>query len=230
MGDPVPAYAEIVAAFAGTGLAVRGGFATDDGGGMPPMPGGERPRAVVLIGTVSGRMWRTFHAARLDEPHPLDAWTKRSVEPIATRLGAVAVYPNDKPYQPFQQWAMRAEPVQPSPLGILIHPEHGLWHAYRAALLLADVPAGLPARESRPSPCASCLDKPCLQACPVTAFTNAGFAVDRCAEHLRSGDEPHCMELGCRARAACPAGRALVYGREQLQFHMQAFLAARGQA
>ena len=33
---------------------------------------------------------------------------------------------------------MRAEAVAPSPLGILIHPDYGLWHAYRGALAFAE--------------------------------------------------------------------------------------------
>ena len=30
---------------------------------------------------------------------------------------------------------MRAEGLKPSPIGILMHPQFGLWHAYRGALL-----------------------------------------------------------------------------------------------
>ena len=33
------------------------------------------------------------------------------------------------PHFPFQQWARRAEPVHPSPIGLLIHPIYGLWHS-----------------------------------------------------------------------------------------------------
>ena len=53
------------------------------------------------------------------------------------------------------RWAQRAEPLHPSPLGVLIHPVHGLWHAYRGALAFAE-PIELPPRADLPSPCASC--------------------------------------------------------------------------
>src|SRR4030095_137820 len=49
------------------------------------------------------------------------------------------------------RWAMRAEAVAPSPLGILIHPDYGLWHAYRGALAFAERLA-LPPRGARPLP------------------------------------------------------------------------------
>lgn len=74
------------------------------------------------------------------------------VGPVAEALGATAVYPFQPPWQPFQRWAMRAEDVQSSPLGILIHPDYGLWHAYRAALLF-DRPLEFPVRQTRASPC-----------------------------------------------------------------------------
>ncbi len=35
------------------------------------------------------------------------------------------------------------------------------------------------------------------------------------------------MDLGCRARRACPVGREYFYDPEQAAFHMRAFLDAR---
>jgi hypothetical protein len=190
---------------------------------------GEGPpaRAIVLIGNAGGRLWPAFAAERRDEPHPLDAWARRTVDPLATRLGARAVYPNDRPYQPFQQWAMRAEPVALSPIGLLVHPDYGLWHAYRAALLFDRAPEGLPVREDRPSPCDTCVGRPCLTACPVSAHSEVGFDVEACTGHLRAGAEPHCMDIGCRSRDGCPVGREFRFPPEQVRFHMAAFLAAR---
>ena len=214
-------YPRIVTAFAATGLAVRGGFAPAKADGLPGV------RAVVLIGNAGPSMWPAFAAGRRDEPGPLDQRTKRIVDPIAADLGATAVHPNDKPFQPFQRWAQRAEPVHPSPLGILIHPVFGLWHAYRAALLFSQTVEGLPARADAPSPCDSCVEKPCLTACPVSAFDGKIYNVAACAGHLRSGGEPDCKSLGCRARDACPVARDQRYTDEQIRFHMAAFVTSR---
>jgi epoxyqueuosine reductase QueG len=117
--------------------------------------------------------------------------------------------------------------VAPSPIGLLIHPDHGLWHAYRAALLLDEPPAGLPPRVDRPVPCATCIGRPCLSACPTDAHSDAGFDVTACEGHLRSGAAPHCMQIGCRSRDGCPVGRESRFPAEQVRFHMQAFLRSR---
>jgi len=223
----VPSYADIVAAFDGTGLLVRGGFAATPDDDLPAGLAGTAAGAVVLLGNAGAELWPSFTAGRREEPEPLDAWTERTVAPRAARLRVRALYPNDRPYQPFQRWAMRAEPVATSPIGLLIHPDHGLWHAYRAALLLDRAPADLPAREDRPSPCETCVGRPCLPACPVRAHGDRGFDVGACTQHLRADTDPRCMELGCRSRDGCPIGRPSRFGDAQVRFHMAAFLRAR---
>lgn len=223
----MPTYAGILAAFAGTGLLVRGGFSAEEGERLPDGASGAPAAAVVLLGNAGGELWPAFQAGRRDEPHPLDHWAQRTIEPIARRLGMRAVYPGDRPYLPFQQWALRSEPVAPSPIGLLIHPDYGLWHAYRAALLLEEPPTDLPPRGDRPSPCDTCADKPCLTACPVGAHSLAGFDVAACSDHLRSDTEPRCLELGCRSRDGCPVGREHRFSDEQVRFHLRAFQRAR---
>ena len=92
------------------------------------------------------------------------------------RVGGASTRPMDRPIFPFQRWAMKVEPVFPSPIGILIHPDYGLWHAYRAAICLHQA-IPVPSRDDRPSPCDSCADKPCLSTCPVGAFSRDGYDV-----------------------------------------------------
>ena len=149
------------------------------------------------------------------------------IEALAKETGALPLYPFDgPPYWPFQSWARRAEPVWPSPLGMLIHRDHGLWHSYRGALaLLEDIAAS--GRAPGESPCETCAGKPCLSACPVGAFTSGGYHVDRCAAHVRGDAGAPCRERGCLARRACPVGREHAHGEAQARFHMKAFLEAR---
>ena len=146
---------------------------------------------------------------------------------MAGDLGAEALYPfGGPPHLPFVAWAKRAEPVSESPLGMLIHPDHGLWHAYRGALAFSDRIA-LPPRDARSPPCDTCLERPCLGACPVTAFSSEGYHVVACTEHIGAPSGRDCLDLGCRARRACPVGRAARYEAAQAAFHMAAFLRAR---
>ena len=200
----MPSYSDIVKAFANTGLLVRGGFPDD-------------AATTVLIGQAGGSAWGAFSEGRRDEADPMDAWTERMIRPIASALGARPVFPNDRPYAPFQQWAIRAEPVHPSPLGLLIYPDYGLWHAYRAALVFEEPIDGLPARSERPSPCASCWNSPVWQPVrPVLSqerVTSSKTAQTTCARNKN--------QTACRlaaARDACPVGTEHRYGGSQIRF------------
>ena len=120
-------WAELRAATEPFGFRLNGGFHDD------------AYATVVVIGHAGPGLWERFSAERPDGPDPLDRWTRARLAPVAERFGAALVLPNDgPPYRPFQRWAMRAEAVHPSPLGLLIHREFGLWHALRAALLFPD--------------------------------------------------------------------------------------------
>ena len=190
-------------------------------------------RTLVLAGMAGREGWGAFAAspeARDGADHPLDRWSRRVIEALARELGAKALFPfGGPPFWPFQQWARRAEPVHPSPIGLLIHPRYGLWHSYRGALAFREALA-LPDRAAVPSPCASCSGRWCLRACPVGAFSGAGYDVAACVGHLESSAGADCMGSGCRARRACPVGAEHAYGPEQADFLMRAFLRARGGA
>lgn len=201
------------------GLILRGAFhpePTDD----VPVTG----KTVALVGNAGPAMWSAFAAERADEPNPLDSWTRRTLDPIAHEVDATVLYPFDgPPYLPFQSWAQRADDVFPSPIGPLIHPIYGLWHAYRGALVFTNrLP--LSPRGGGGSPCEGCEDRPCLDQCPASALTDGGYDVPACIEHIESEPEGECRQQACLARSACPIGQHYHYGAEQGSFHMSAFL------
>ena len=213
-------YETIRSALDPHGLLVRGGFVP-----LPEDGLSEGLACVVMVGNAGPAMWQVFDQARREEPDAMNRWTRRILDPVGAELGAQVVYPFDgPPWFPFQRWAQRAEPVFPSPIGMLIHPEHGLWHAYRGVLVFQEPVEGLPKRADVASPCESCADKPCLTTCPVNAFGPDGYDVPVCADHLRKVEGADCLELGCRARRACPVGSDVSYLPQQAEFHMQAFL------
>jgi len=218
---------EIEQALYDAGLSPRGAFHPVDGDAVPPWAEGRPTRSVVLAGNAGPHLWRSFAAAHARSAVTLDAWSKDVVTGLAERLEARAVFPFERPYVPFQRWAMRAEACHASPLGMLIHPDYGLWHGYRGALLFAEE-LELAPRDHRPSPCASCAGRPCLSACPAAAFSAAGYDVAACARYLAAAPEPACMQIGCVARHACPAGSDYRYAPEQARFHMRAFLTEHG--
>jgi hypothetical protein len=225
--------ATIEAALARAGLIPRGGFHPEPGDGVPALADGRPARTLVMVGNAGPALWRAF--ANSPEfgpefgtlPDPLNRWSARVIGDLAQAWGARALYPfGGPPHLPFVAWAKRAEPVAESPLGILIHPDYGLWHAYRGALAIAEeIP--LPPRDERPRPCDTCADRPCLTACPVGAFGPAGYDVGSCADHISVPAGADCMAESCRARRACPVGREYLYAPEQAAFHMTHFLEAR---
>jgi hypothetical protein len=210
-----------------TGLVVRGAFHVEEDDGVPQP--GSQARSLILIGNAGPSFWRAFRESPEyadGRPHPLDRWSERVITGLGCRLRALPVFPfQGPPYYPFLRWARRAESVSPSPLGMLIHPDYGLWHAYRGALVVDGHLQDLPPEIRAASPCLTCEDQPCLHACPVDAFDGSGFDVERCTSHL-SGTNA-CSGEGCLARDACPAGKAFRYMREQHCFHLAAFLRAR---
>lgn len=210
------------------GLCVRGVTRTLDG---------EHRSAtgtwVVLVGHVGGALWphlSTSPEYHDGQPHPLDRWSQRVLTALAQELsdqelsdqafGVEVCLPFDKPYPPFQRWAMRALGLKPSPLGILMDPAYGLWHAWRGALLFKTRPPNLPQHTPAPHPCDTCATKPCLHTCPVQAIVPQGLQPEPCLRHLDDAQTP-CRRHGCQARLSCPVGRP--YASVQHRFHLEAF-------
>jgi hypothetical protein len=208
------------------GIYPRGIVQFETGEG-PELGNGEQARTVILLGNIGGSIWQAFSSWReeaLDRGgmDPLDTWSKVIISPIAGELGAAAWFPSDPPYMPFQTWAKQAEGLHVSPLGILIHPDYGLWHGYRGALGFAEA-IDAPDASLERSPCGDCVAKPCLSACPASAIHATGFEITACRAHLRSEvGQGGCMQTGCAARNACPVGVKYRYSVQQIAFHMAA--------
>jgi len=112
----------------------------------------------------------------------------------------------------------------PSPLGLGIHPEFGLWFAYRV-LCWTDAPLDAsPKVEGLPSPCESCVSKPCISACPVAAVSaTEQFDLRACAE-FRLQPDAICADR-CLARLACPVGADYRHSPAQHGYHQKRSLA-----
>ena len=160
---------------------------------------------------------------------PLDRWSRRVVGALAERLGARAHFPfGGPPYAPFMRWAGASGRMWPSPLGMSIHDEHGLWMSFRGALAFGTLDGGPEPDVERP--CDGCTSRPCLKACPVDAFAGGSYDVAACAAHVASREGAACRERGCLARRACWVGQDFVPEPERAAFHMAAFLQAQGAA
>lgn len=227
-------------ALAPHGLRVRGGLIPQGSDGLPLLPEGRGAAVIWMVGQVGSECWKAFSSSTFfddEQPDPMDRWSKSIGNALAKRWGGLALYPSDgPPYFPFQQWAKRAAPLRVSPLMLQIHPEYGLWHAYRFALLLpalhaADLQAVSHSTkladadaDADTDVCLACDGQPCLSACPVDAFAGATLDVAACAAYLHGLEGPACVQAGCQARRACPVGAAFSYVPEHAEFHMAAFV------
>jgi len=191
--------------------------------------GADHEEKRLLIGNAGSAMWLVFTANEEYSdglPDPLDRWSRRVGEAVAGQLGARAVFPFDgPPYPPFLGWSLRSGRAFSSPLGMVIHEKHGLWHAYRFALEF-DEALEQPSRQPGPvSPCLECREKPCLTACPVQAFRGGEYRVETCSGHLSAAEGQDCMQRGCAARRTCPVAPENQYDSgEHAAFHMRAFV------
>jgi ferredoxin len=216
------------AALAPHGLFVRGIVSGQYHPSLMPETGIEPDiGCILLIGTKGGSNWPSFRSWQGGQPdcgglHPLDQWSKAVINPIAAAVHARVWFPSDPPFQPFQQWAKAAEGLKPSPLGILIHPDYGLWHSYRAALGFG-FDAALDPVTPPVHPCDTCVLKPCMTVCPTKAINSSGFDLLPCRQHLSTeAGRTGCRQSGCFSRNACPVGADWRYSADQIQFHMAA--------
>jgi hypothetical protein len=82
----------------------------------------------------------------------------------------------------------------------LIHKDRGLFVSFRGALAINEAKTD---DYSFESPFAKC-PAPCLSACPVNAFTEAGYDIIQCKDHINSLDSSNCKSLDCNTRRTCP--------------------------
>ena len=202
---------------AASGLIPLGWFETDGS-------------SALLIGNIGSSFWPAFSGSNehLDgNPDPLNRWTTSMLTQLVASLPEGCVsdvrYPFGEPIWPFQQYARQALGVEQSPLGLLIHPEYGLWFAFRAALVFATDGVGPKPRSAMLNhPCDSCVEKPCLNTCPIGAFTVKAYDYPACKSHVGSEAGRTCFSGGCLARQACPVGQDYANVKPHQAFHMRA--------
>ena len=210
---------EIEARLAPQWLSIFGGFHPGPKDGTPA--GFE---TLLMLGPRAPGFWAhvTVQPEFQDgQPNPLDRWSRRVIGRIACDLGGKALFPfGGPPHHPFIAWALATGRAWSSPVGLLVHDQAGLMVSYRGALALREVIALPPPPQQ--SPCSQC-HRPCESACPVGAFGHAGYDVAACHGHLATPAGGDCMDMGCRARRACPISETSGRTAAQSAFHMRNF-------
>lgn len=181
--------------------------------------------SIVMVGNIGSAFWPHFACStefQDGQSNALDRWSMRIASEVVAPLGGVVLNPSSPRRYPFMQWAKRAHPVAQSKMQLLIDEEYGLWHAYRFALALPFSIASSQSRLAKPL-CQNCPDVACLSACPVNAYSEAGFDYPACTRYLTEHPQSKCAQGYCQARMACPVGTHYRYNSQHAMFHMQAF-------
>ena len=178
---------------------------------------------IVLFGPCEPGFWH--HMSTQPEmadktANPIDRWSTRVISALAATCNGRALFPFGVPPRPFITWALRSGRAWASPVGLLVHDKAGLMVSYRGAIL---VPETLDVPQASASPCNTCVDRPCLSACPVQALTADGYDLKKCHAFLDQPDGAAFMATGCAVRRSCPTSQT--YGRqaEQSAYHMAQF-------
>lgn len=220
--------AELTRAAADEGLLQMGAFhlaqlpaRTQANAPAPTLDSG----TLVLLGT-GADFWPVFTGSpefRDAVTDPVNSWSLRVVGALADQFQAVPHFPfGGPPYAPFITWALASGRAFSSPTGMLVHNTVGMMISYRGALWF---PTELELPAERPeSPCNSCTDQPCTQACPVAALSaDKPYDVSACHDWLDTAPGQDCMSTGCAARRACPVSQSLGRDPAQSALHMKAF-------
>lgn len=179
-----------------------------------------RYRQVILVAHGGRRLWDALRESGPEGADPVDRYSVRTcADWFAAELPSAAfeiLYPlRDSPV-PLVELGTLAGWHHASPFRVGINDAFGSWFAYRA-LALADSHLPVTTSAGYGNPCDTCLDKPCITACPAGAVQQGGFDAPACYDH-RLADGSSCAAQ-CAARAACPVGRDHAYGSDQMAYH-----------
>lgn len=223
IGSPAAAIAEQLKSF---GLNL---FALLDANKIVEAAVPNNTTSVMLIGNYGRKLWDCIPDALHQGLHPVDDFTEATVTRVLTSVIGdrdwSILFPNLSAAPALQSLGRAAGWHNPSPLGNGIHPEHGLWFAYRAVVAIKlDITGGaetsaLPANDIRrsDSPCIRCIDQPCIKSCPPQALSAGNAPNLQACVTFRSGDQSPCAER-CLARQQCPVGVQSRYADEQIRY------------
>ncbi len=168
----------------------------------------------------------------LERQHPVDEYSQDCVIQVLASVAPEGswkiVFPDhhSSVNMPLQALGQLAGWHHPSPLGIGINHQHGLWFAYRSVVAVnfeilqsPDDSANHKAMQSQPdlSPCLECVDQPCLVACPGGALNIAAAPDMNACVSYRLTQDSVCASA-CVARNTCPVASDWRYSDEQIAY------------
>lgn len=128
----------------------------------------ETKGSLVVLGSGGPSFWRNFSSPSVLNPqrHPLDNFCRDQIlewgkEYLQEDLSQKILFPRYDLHFPLQQLGRFLNICVPSPLGIDISQDFGLWFAFRG-VFVTDKVLTMNVNKSFSSPCEACSGKPCL--------------------------------------------------------------------
>jgi hypothetical protein len=178
---------------------------------------------LLVFGHAGSGFWKS-----LDEPltgsDPLDCMSIKMVEDFFQRIGCAdyqVLYPTTDLQIDLLALGKQLGWHADSALGIGINAIHGTWFAYRVVVLsntFYETHDETQANNLAEALCDKCINRPCVEACPVGA-PGVTFDLRACMdERVREGSA---CAYQCLARNACPVGTEYRYDQDQMRYHYQ---------
>lgn len=196
-----------------------------DRASLGAVPVADNWRSLILIGNSGRQMWQQMPAAYRNRKNPVDEYAHDTVHAVMSAhlpehdwqilFPADDISTDESP--PLQQLGALAGWHHPSPLGTGINSKSGLWFAYRAVVGVGSELTASDIAETE-SPCVSCVDQPCVQACPAAAIDYRKMPDMRACATYRLQPLSPCAD-SCLARLACPVAVDNQYSKAQLAHH-----------
>ncbi|HIE88401.1 MAG: hypothetical protein ABGY43_03880 [bacterium] len=189
--------------------------------GLPEVAGDYNQ--LLVFGHAGSGFWKS-----LDEPltgsDPLDCMSIKMVEDFLQRVGCadyLVLYPSTDLQIDLRALGKQLGWHADSALGIGINAIHGTWFAYRVVVLantFYETHDEAQTNNLAEAPCGKCINRPCVEACPVGA-PGVTFDLQACMdERVREGSA---CAYQCLARNACPVGTEYRYDQDQMRYHYQ---------
>lgn len=183
----------------------------------------DNSESLLLIGSAGAELWDKMPDSFLVRENPIDEYSHQSVVEILQRelpaedwsilFPALSV---SDPLPSLQKLGEIAGWHNPSPLGLGINHQFGLWFAYRAVVSVAR-PLTVSVQAERTSPCLSCVEKPCVSGCPASAIAFGRHPdLQSCVGYRAEIGSP-CADT-CLSRLSCPVAAQWQYSQEQLSY------------
>jgi len=178
-------------------------------------------KSVILIGSGGRSFWEKFqdeiHGSSKTSADPIDDICIRFFNDNFSNENHTLIYPNKNFHFDILSLSSLLNFSSPSPLGLHINRDFGTWFAFRL-VILSNVEYESSDKLDFFSPCLTCIDKPCLSACPAGATSLEKFNLKSCSDY-RSKPDSACQRH-CFSRRACPFQSQNSYSEKQLSYHM----------